>query len=249
MIVQNILLASESPTHDNWIYRDVFVGFSRVYYVLDGIAFYEEGGRCVQLKPGHLYLTPVKKPFTLYEDPSHKLLHTYAHVTTLPAIDSFMEAEVLPNTALADAVDLWRRHIHTENEEYLRHAIELVLSCLGPERTSEHPVALDARAYIDRCALNRFDMQEMCRELGYSREHVTRSFLAAYHRTPRQYFNLKRMNVSLRRLLDGATVSTVADELGFATPYAFSKAFKAHFGLSPEKYRMALRTEPLRPRF
>ena len=76
MIIQSLLLSNESYTHENWLYRDVSVGFSRLYYIIDGTAYYEENGVTHQLQPGYLYLTPVKKPFTLYEDPDHKLLHT-----------------------------------------------------------------------------------------------------------------------------------------------------------------------------
>ena len=54
MIVQNILLSAESYTHSNWVYRDVYVGFSRLYYAIDGEAYYEECGKRVRFQKGHL---------------------------------------------------------------------------------------------------------------------------------------------------------------------------------------------------
>ena len=91
MIIQNLIMTNESYTHNNWFYKDVCVGFSRLYYILDGDAYYEENGRKNLLKKGHIYLTPVKKPFTLSENPQNKLLHTYAHITTLPTVKQFTE--------------------------------------------------------------------------------------------------------------------------------------------------------------
>lgn len=246
--VQSILLSSESRTHDNWIFREISVGFSRLYYILDGEAYYEENGRRIRLEKGHLYLTPVKKPFTLYDNPDRKLLHTYVHITTLPAIERFTEVEVVDGTPLADAVALWRRYVHTDNTAYLTKIIELVLSCLPMQKDEQSSLAHRIRAYLDGLDTPLLDTTHMCRTLGYSREHVTRSFFAAYRTTPKQYYRARRMNVALTALIRGATVSATADMAGYATPYAFSKAFKQHFGLSPERYLTMLRNEPLRPK-
>lgn len=248
MIVQNILLAAESFTHDNWVYRDINVSFSRLYYILDGEAYYEEDGHRVRLKKNHLYLTPVKKCFTLYDNPSNRLLHTYVHITTIPTVDRFLEFEVPGGSPLSDAVALWRRHIRTENTEFLQKAIELILSCILPKEKAENTVAEQARRYLDSLGMLSYDAARMCRELGYSREHITRSFLTVYRCTPRQYLQRQRMNIALDQLLEGSTVGRVADLLCYASPYAFSKAFKNHFGQSPEKYLLLVRKKPYRPK-
>ena len=86
-------------------------------------------------------------------------------------------------------------------------------------------------------------MAQLTNSLGYSREHITRAFFAAYGITPMQYFRQCRMNAALSHLLAGERINQVADRFGFATPYSFSKAFKDHFGLSPEKYLLDLRAE------
>ena len=104
MIIQNLLWFNESYTHDNWVYKDVCVGFSRLYYILDGEGYYEENGKAIRFKKNHLYLTPVKKPFALYENPKDKLLHTYSHIITVPPVTALTEIEVTEGTPLADAV-------------------------------------------------------------------------------------------------------------------------------------------------
>ena len=100
MIIKNVLQSSESYTHDNWIYKDVNVGFSRLYYIIDGEAYYEENGKKYRLKKGYVYLTPVKKCFTLYDNPKDKLFHTYSHIVTYPQVNEFTEIEVKKNTPL-----------------------------------------------------------------------------------------------------------------------------------------------------
>ena len=240
MIIQNIILANESYTHDNWVYANVFVGFSRLYYILDGEAYYEEGDRRVRLQKNHLYLTPVKKEFTLYENPQDKLLHTYSHIFTAPAVSELIEIEVRENTPLADAVALWRKYIGTEDVELLMSIIQLVLSCVERDSKQTSHLAEQIKRVLDSYEGVKLDMNELSRSLGYTREHVTRSFSAVYRTTPKQYFHLRRMQTALSRLLDGARVGEVAAELQFSSPYSFSKAFKEHYGLSPKKYLQTL---------
>ena len=83
-------------------------------------------------------------------------------------------------------------------------------------------------------------MSKLCEELGYTREHITRRFSTAYHVTPKQYFNRWRMEIALEQLCCGIRINVISEMLSFSTPYAFSKAFKQHFGLSPEKYLQTL---------
>lgn len=243
MIVQNLLLADESYTHANWLYRDVCVGFSRMYFIIDGEAYYEENGKKMRFKKNHLYLTPVKKAFTLSENPQNKLLHTYVHINTLPAVDHLIEIPVLEGTPLADGIALWRKYIHSGDMELIVSIAQYILTQVDRQEKSTHSVEELTKAYLDNLDGFSFDMDALCSSVGYTREYITRKFTTAYRITPKQYFNRWRMENALERLRDGMRVSAVAEMLGFSTPYAFSKAFKQHFGLSPEKYLHTL--EPM----
>lgn len=240
MIVQNILLASESYTHSGWDYRDVSVEFSRLYYVIDGEAYYEENGEQVRLKKNHLYLTPVKKSISLYENRNNKLLHTYVHIVTIPAVHSFTEIEVEDGSPLADGVALWRKYVHSGDSKLILETVQFVISCIEGRLRQGASVPMRIQRYIDHLDGYAFDMTGLSRELGYCREYMTRQFRMAYHMTPMQYFNQRRMNAALERLLAGARVREVAEELQYSSAYAFSKAFRKHFGLSPGKYVSSL---------
>ncbi len=236
MIVQNLLLASESYTHSNWKYINTSYEFSRLYYVIDGEAYYEEDGVKVRLKKNHLYLTPVKKCFSLYENPNNKLLHTYVHIITIPSVKRFAEIEVVDGTPLADGVDLWRKYIHCGDNKQILRTVQFVISCIEEIFTQETAIAERIRNYIDSFEGFAFDMEQLSRDLGYCREYMTRQFRLEYYVTPKQYFNQRKMNAAQERLLHGARIKEIAEELNYSSAYAFSKAFKNHFGLSPEKY-------------
>ena len=104
----------------------------------------------------------------------------------------------------------------------------------------ETSVAEQVREYLDQMDRVTLNMEEMSRFLGYSREHITRSFHAMYHVTPKQYITARIMNVALEELKKGGRVCEVAETLEYSSAYAFSKAFKNYFGLSPEKYLRTL---------
>ncbi|MBE6956984.1 MAG: helix-turn-helix transcriptional regulator [Ruminococcaceae bacterium] len=225
--------SAESYTYDNWIHTDS-LGYSRLYYIIDGEGYYEEDGRVTRFKKNHLYLTPVKRMYSLYDNPQDKLLHTYSHIYTTPAVTRLTEVEVVPGTILADAVGLYRKYISADATTLAR-AIHFVLSCIDQPPTAQ-TVAERARAYLDGLEDFYFDMNTLSQRLGYSREHITRSFLDAYQVTPKQYFNQLRMNAALHQLLQGKKVAEVAENLHFSSPYAFSNAYKLHFGKSPKKH-------------
>lgn len=248
MIIKHLLLASESYTHENWIYRNVNVGFSRLYYIIDGEAYYEENGKAVRFKKGYLYLTPVRHSFTIYENPDDKLMHTYSHITTLSEVTRFTEIEVVEGTPLADAVALWRKYIHSGNTELISSTIQFLLSQLPEQYSDTNTVAERIKQYLDSVETSTLNMSAMSRDFGYSREHITRVFHAIYRATPKQYFNSRRMNRALERLYAGEKVKAVAERFDFASPYSFSQAFKKHFGASPKQYLAMLKSEEAAPR-
>ena len=235
MTVEQLLHASESYTYANWNFHNVNVRFSRLYYIIDGEAYYEENGRAVRLKKNHLYLTPVNTPFDLYENPENKLLHTYVHIITFPLVTRFTEIEVIEGTPLSDAVALWRKYVKSGNNKLITNTVQFLLSQIS-EQFKHNTVAEQTKQYLDFLQAPSFSMETMCNRLGYSREHITRVFSATYKTTPKQYFSMKCMNLALEKLRQGETLQSIADQLGYATSYSFSKAFKKHFGASPIKY-------------
>ena len=241
MIVKHLLHAYESYTHENWEFHNVNVRFSRLYYIIDGEAYYKEDGRSVRFKKNHLYLTPVNTPFDLYENPEDKLLHTYVHIITLPAVDKFTEIEVVANTPLADAVALWRKYAKSGDYELIANIIQFLLSQIPGDFLLKNTVAEHIKQYLDNLGANEFDTETMSRTLGYSREHITRVFYTMYKTTPWRYHNAHIMNIAVEKLCEGENLQSIATQLNYATAYSFSKAFKKHFGSSPTQYIDALK--------
>lgn len=101
-------------------------------------------------------------------------------------------------------------------------------------------MAKQAKNYIDNLKDFNFSVEKLSKSVGYCKEHVNRKFFTAYGVTPKQYFQTIRMGVALDKILSGEKIVNVAEELKYSSPYALSKAFKNHYGLSPENYVLTL---------
>ncbi|MGW7353984.1 AraC family transcriptional regulator [Streptomyces sp. NPDC054784] len=78
----------------------------------------------------------------------------------------------------------------------------------------------------------------LARRVGMSRAGFARRFTAAVGEPPMTYLTSWRLAVAADRLReDDAPVFRVAAEVGYASPFTFSTAFKRHHGVSPLAYR------------
>jgi AraC-like DNA-binding protein len=81
-------------------------------------------------------------------------------------------------------------------------------------------------------------MVKLAAELGASRASLARKFHEFVGEPPMTFLKNWRMALAADLLRDPAeTVATVAEKVGYATPFAFSAAFKRVRGISPQQHR------------
>lgn len=119
-------------------------------------------------------------------------------------------------------------------------------------RFSEAPLS-DARAFIiEEAFLYEYatlTLEQLARKLGLCERQTQRMLLHYYGKTFREKRNEARMSAAA--VLLGYTrrsISSIAEELGYATAEHFTSAFKREFNLSPKEYRKNREqtTEPFR---
>ena len=72
---------------------------------------------------------------------------------------------------------------------------------------------------------------------GVSTVYFRKLFTAAYGIPPMRYLKNVRINKAKELLIgDADSISAIAENTGFGSVYAFSKAFKAETGVSPSGY-------------
>jgi len=82
-------------------------------------------------------------------------------------------------------------------------------------------------------------LKSLADKLGYSEFHMTRKFKEISGLQFREYLRLRRLAFSLVEVRDtNRTFLQIAMDYGFSSHEAFTRAFKANFGINPNAYRV-----------
>ncbi len=102
---------------------------------------------------------------------------------------------------------------------------------------------LCCKALIDAQAERFATLEEIAKAAGVEASSVCRWFRRYQGTSPYQYLLRRKMNLAAEHLVEhGGLVKEVAQRVGFADPYHFSRAFKSVHGVAPRdllRYRRA----------
>jgi AraC-like DNA-binding protein len=179
-------------------------------------------------------------------------LHAVGHVSTrslyiepaatagLPAQCQVLNVSPLLRALLMESVD-----VPLEYDEAGRDGAVMRLLLMELERAPalrlnvpfpESPrLAARCRRFIDRPTPHE-TIDDWCAELAMSRRSFTRAFRAELGLSFTQWCRQACVIAALPRLAAGEAITTVALELGYANPSAFSHMFRSVAGMAPRDY-------------
>ena len=102
--------------------------------------------------------------------------------------------------------------------------------------TVGYSVAKQIKDYIDAGQGIGVRLESFEKQFSYSKYHLEREFKRIYGISLIAYRNNKTMELAAR-LLKNSNVTEVSERLHFSSIYAFSRAFKKHYGISPSEYK------------
>jgi AraC-like DNA-binding protein len=130
--------------------------------------------------------------------------------------------------------------------------VTAVLKAWFAQRDSNHPEWWRYQGdRIVECALqimhdnpaHPWTLQKLSQEVGASRASLARRFQDLVGEAPMTFLKNWRMALAADLLCQpNETVSSVAEKVGYATPFSFSAAFKRVRGISPNKHRSDVRS-------
>jgi len=101
-------------------------------------------------------------------------------------------------------------------------------------------MSVSARAlwYIESHLRGDLSLESIARDVGVSPYHLSRAFSSANGCGLAIYVRARRLSEAAKALLDGAPdILSVSLDAGYGSHEAFTRAFRQHFGLTPEQAR------------
>ena len=140
-----------------------------------------------------------------------------------------------------------RNMIHASN--LLKYLLSLLIS--GGNSGSNRNVREWELEAIVKYMMNNINnvlvLDDLVEKYGTSKDHFIRSFYKKYGYTPMDYFNRMKIQKSCELLVtSNMSISHVAENLGFADAYYFSRLFRQKMNTSPREYRKKYSSGTLR---
>jgi AraC family transcriptional regulator len=113
-------------------------------------------------------------------------------------------------------------------------------------RDSVNP-AQKALWFIESHLADELTLEEISGVAGVSRFHMVRAFAAATGLSVMRYVRVRRLSEAARALASGAPdILTLALDADYGSHEAFTRAFRDHFGVTPETVRATTRLDKLK---
>lgn len=98
------------------------------------------------------------------------------------------------------------------------------------------------RRKLDESVDKEFNLNELCRSIKYSKNHIIDVFKSRYNTTPYKYFLDKKIDAAKAYLAHtNISVGEISAILHYADQQYFSTSFKSAVGISPLEYRRKTR--------
>jgi transcriptional regulator GlxA family with amidase domain len=134
-----------------------------------------------------------------------------------------------------------------QSRDIVQKLRELADLCDGraPAKT-EDPRLRRARELMQTALSEPWTVALLAKAAGMSRAQFARRFTAAIGTSPREYLHEQRMTRARALLaVTDDSLADVAGAVGYASEFAFNRAFRRHFGVPPGAYRRLVSQGPV----
>ncbi|HWD40941.1 MAG TPA: helix-turn-helix transcriptional regulator [Fimbriimonas sp.] len=217
--------------------------------ILEGAAKVKLAGSVLQIPVNHVALMrPGKQEHFLFDaaGPTH---HTWCAVPPQEAPAGFEQRVetlplVLPLSARLDGLINLGLSLHGVEGDRDKLALSLGLACLAAfefeaSTGQVRPEAVSrALSLLENRLAEPWTVERLAAAVSVSPQHLIRLFKTHIGTTPAKHLWQTRTRRGLALLREtGLSVSEIADQLGFATPFHFARLIRQSYGGSPRELR------------
>lgn len=127
---------------------------------------------------------------------------------------------------------------YIEKDELITVELIKIFQYLHNRNQRESCLAVRIKSKLDYYADKPFDMEFLCKEFNYSKNHIINVFSKKYGVTPYAYYNEKRISVAKYYLKNtDISIKSLAQLLSYTDSQYFSNCFKKATNKTPVQYR------------
>lgn len=234
-----------------WNFKQIVSPFNRLYFILDGEAWIENKGGKTILEKGSVYLIPAGACYDYKVEYYMKMLYVHFQIQIIPGIDMFGRCpEVLVLNSMGKETELLVENLQEEALYKIVETKSVLLSVIShflnrvEQMTGEvenysgferqHKVVF----YLEKNLTANLKVSEIADIMGQSYFSLSRNFKNDTGIGLKEYMEILLMNKARRLLMmTDMRIGEIAEVLGFADTYYFSKFFRKFENLSPREYR------------
>ena len=215
--------------------------------VFEGVLRFRENGQDYEIHPGqyHIQLQDSIQDGPFASDaPKYLYVHFHAHWdegdAILPRSGSFEYG------ALRELMEELDRLAHSRAACILQiGAFYRILSALYQKSQADTHAARLAD-FIAKEYAGTISLERLCEEFHFSKNHIISIFKKEFGLSPIAYTNRLRLEKAEHRMeMTSETLEDIALQCGFACYSHFYRLFQRKNGMSPEKWRLRKRTNPV----
>ena len=111
--------------------------------------------------------------------------------------------------------------------------------------TTKNELCYQIMSYITTNIYAMTSLTEIADELNYDYSYLSKIFVSTTSQTISDYYREQRLNTARALIRKGdISFTQIAEKLHYSSIYAFSKAFKVQYGVSPGEYKKSLSVKP-----
>lgn len=218
-------------------------------YIVDGKGTLEINGQTLFPKRGDVFLLTEGSNHKYYCD-SAEPWHKYFISFYGPVANALIKSYIPENTYLFENCFIENTFSRIFDIAFNNDDSGKIQSLLSTEvfkifnfiydrrRTDSEDLADKIKRNIENHLTDEFNLESLCRDMNYSKNHIINVFSEKFGVTPYQYYKESKINLAKDYLINSKmTVGEISNALAFSDQQYFSYSFKKECGYSPKKYR------------
>lgn len=219
-------------------------------YIVEGSGTLCINGQTLHPKKNDVFLLLEGSKHKYYCD-KDKPWHKYFVSFYGPVADMLIKNYLPENTYLFEDCSILRRNFerifdyafNNEDMAKINYGISTELFKIfnllyTRQKTESEDLADKIKQYMENNIAEEFNLETLCRDMNYSKNHIINVFFNKFGVTPYKYYKDNKIQLAKEYLTNTKmTVGEISNALAFSDQQYFSYSFKKETGYSPKKYR------------